>query len=176
MGPPETTGPCFVPQTLDPSRSTDNIIDLNPALFGRRVLGKNTLATRLNISILFLAQWPAASETRILNPATPECYTKAIRIDGLRAELECREQRVRETDQSRSAIAAPWQHGRSIKPNELCLQHNRKSGRVKPLRADFRRERHGKRTGSARDPHPRGRPVRHPHAKRFRISQQFPEL
>jgi DNA-binding NtrC family response regulator len=64
------------------------------------------LATRLNISILFPAQWPAASETRMLNPATPECFTKAIRIDGLRAELECREQRVRETDQSRSGDRA----------------------------------------------------------------------
>jgi hypothetical protein len=42
----------------------------------------------------------------MLNPATPECYTKAIRIDGLRAELECREQRVRETDQSRSGDRA----------------------------------------------------------------------
>jgi DNA-binding NtrC family response regulator len=67
---------------------------------------KNTLTTGPNIPILSLAQWPAASETRTLNPATEECYTKAIGIDGLRAELECREQRVRETEQSRSGDRA----------------------------------------------------------------------
>jgi DNA-binding response OmpR family regulator len=67
---------------------------------------KTTLTTRPNISILLLAQWPAASETQMLSPAIPRCYTKAIRIDGLRAELECREHRVRASDQSSFGVRA----------------------------------------------------------------------
>ncbi len=81
------------------------VLDLNLLCLDVGFL-KSALTTRPNISILFLAQGPVGSETLMPSPAIPECYTKAIRIDGLRAELEYREQRVRATDQRRSGDRA----------------------------------------------------------------------
>ena len=81
------------------------VLDLNLLCLDVEFL-KTTLRTRPNISILFLAQWPAGSETQMVSRATPEYHTKAIRIDGLRAELACREQRVKAPDHSRSGDRA----------------------------------------------------------------------